>query len=64
MITRVSAREIREKIENFFGVTDYMKAGKSCPLCGSSIDWSQFDATSLNIHIDWHERLGFWEIST
>ncbi len=56
----VSGYEIDEKIQKFFG-REHVGTNSSCPLCGASIEWNWSSADNMNLHIDWHEKILFWE---
>lgn len=61
---KVSGYSIEDEIVNFYGIKNLTACGLSCPLCGASLDWNWSDATNLKLHIDWHKRIGFWEIDS
>lgn len=57
----ISGHAIADVILNFFGEKSFVNAGASCPVCGASIEWNWTDAANLQLHIQWHDRIGFWE---
>jgi hypothetical protein len=61
-MTAISGHSIADLIENFYGDRGMVGTNRSCPICGASLQWNWADAGNLKLHIDWHERMSFWEV--
>jgi len=50
----------QSKVQNFFGES-FPQTNSPCPRCGASIEWNWVQLKYLLIHINWHEKMKFWE---
>lgn len=61
----ISGWPVDNRIVNFFGegkVADgLIHGGESCPMCDASLEWNGGETRNLITHIDWHQKIGFWE---
>lgn len=49
--------EQRKIIYKFFGDSEHVGTGSSCPRCGASIEWNYINGDDMILHIKWHENL-------